>query len=59
MWLQRVLFNVQRRFLGREEQHSRLRRSSKHVLHHRRSMERVQIIENRLLDLDDRLAQLR
>ncbi len=59
MWLQRVLFNFQTRLLGREE-HKSFKRDTPN-LKHRLSVEndRVQLVQDRLLDLDRRVAELR
>jgi hypothetical protein len=57
MWLQRVLFNVQTRILGKNRQAAaKIRPSQCPTL--RRHAKRVQVFENKLSDLDSRMANL-
>ncbi len=58
MWLQRVLFNVQTRLLGRYDPPPPTVETSK-CPSHRRKKERIQLFEDRLIDLDRRLDQLK
>lgn len=58
MWLQRVIFNVERRLFGRDERQSTPPGSSNEPAK-RDSSERVQLLQARLVDLDRRLALLR
>ncbi len=58
MWLQRVIFNLQTRLIGREDQQASPKRQSRPVKRPRET-ERVQLFQTRLLDMDRRLAQLR
>ena len=57
MWLQRVLFNVQTRLLGKNRQAA----STMHPTQSptvRRQAKRAQVFENKLNDLDSRMAKL-
>jgi hypothetical protein len=57
MWLQRVLFNVQTRLLGKNRQTaSRTRTSQSPTI--QRHAKRVQVFESKLNDLDSRMAKL-
>ncbi len=58
MWLQRVLFNLQTRLLGRDDQ---IQSTDDEVwsAQNRRETERMQLLKTRLVDLDRRLEQLR
>jgi hypothetical protein len=57
MWLQRVLFNVQTRILGKNRQAAATIRPSQCPTV-RRQARRVQVFENKLNDLDSRMAKL-
>jgi hypothetical protein len=57
MWLQRVLFNVQTRILGKNGQAASKTRASQSATV-RRQAKRVQVFEDRLSDLDSRMANL-
>ena len=57
MWLQRVLFNVQTRLLGRNRQAASSMRPTQSPTV-RRQVKRVQVFENKLNDLDSRMAKL-
>ncbi len=57
MWLQRVLFNVQTRILGKNRQAASKTRLSQSPTSRRQAM-RVRVFENRLSDLDSRMAKL-
>ena len=59
MWLHRIVFNIQNRLLGREEQHDTSSDTTLHNHRQRHSAERVHIFQARLQDLDRRLALLR
>jgi hypothetical protein len=57
MWLQRVLFNVQTRILGKNRQKAaKIGPSQCPAV--RRQAKRVQVFENKLNDLDSRMAKL-
>lgn len=57
MWLQRVLFNVQTRLLGKNRQAtSSMRPTPSPTV--RRQAKRAQVFENKLNDLDSRMAKL-
>ncbi|MCP4678253.1 MAG: hypothetical protein GY854_22615 [Deltaproteobacteria bacterium] len=58
MWLQRVIFNLQTRLIGREDEQTSPKKPARSVKP-RRQTERVQLFQTRLLDMDRRLAQLR
>ncbi len=58
MWLQRVLFNMQTRLLGRYDPPSSTAETPK-CPSRRLKKERKQLFQDRLLDLDRRLAQLK
>jgi hypothetical protein len=58
MWLQRVIFNLQARLLKLDEEPA-TRDAQASPPRPQRQTERARLIENRLLDLDRRLALLR
>ena len=57
MWLQRVLFNVQTRLLGKNRQAAVSMRPSQSPTI-RRQAKRAQVFENKLNELDSRMAKL-
>ena len=57
MWLHRVIFNMQARLLGRQEE-SFADQSPSKAPAKRRAARRVELFQHRLQDLDRRLEQL-
>ncbi|MDJ0765127.1 MAG: hypothetical protein QNJ97_19255 [Myxococcota bacterium] len=58
MWLQRVIFNMQARLLNKERPRVRTHVSGRTASKRRRQKERIQLVQERLLDLDRRMEAL-
>ncbi len=58
MWLQKVVFDLQTKFFNKEQTTSNECKTQKTPRPERRTMDRAQLIQERLLDLDKRLEAL-